>query len=131
MIVVDASVLVAVVADDGEAGQHARRMLRDQEVCLPDFAIIEVISVLRRLLRSGAVSLQRCEQAFSALENMPAERFSVHPLARRVFELRENVSPYDAAYVALAESLQCPLCTADRRLAAAPGLACEVRVLGL
>lgn len=129
MIVVDASVIVNAIADDGEPGGKARDVLRGEEVCVPDLADIEILSVLRRLLRADKLSAHRCYEAVDDLVAMPAQRYSSQPLIRRIFELRENLSSYDAAYVALAEALKCELVTGDARLASTPDLRCAVRVL--
>ena len=78
---------------------------------------------------SGDLSDERFALALDDLEALELARFPALPLMRRAYELRANVTAYDAAYVALAEVLRCPLVTADARLARAPGLRCEVKVL--
>lgn len=121
--------LANVLADDSIDGDVARRVLRGKQLALPDIADIEVLSVLRRHWRAGALSAQRFEQAIDDLSDLPADRYPAKPFMRRMFELRNNVTPYDASYVALAESLDCPLYTGDARLAAAPGARCEIRLV--
>lgn len=130
MMVVDASVLVDIVSDDSERGKAARRLLRDESIAAPDFVDVEVAAALRELWLSGEISLERFQGALTMLAIMPLDRYASRKLIARAFELRGNVTPYDASYVALSESLGCPLATRDARLAAAPGPRCEFVVLG-
>jgi predicted nucleic acid-binding protein len=81
-----------------------------------------VASALRRIEAEGRLSPQRAAQAFEDLITASIRRLPTLPLMRGAWAMRDNVSPYDALYVALARALECPLLTADRRLAAAPGL---------
>ncbi|MCY3953076.1 MAG: type II toxin-antitoxin system VapC family toxin [bacterium] len=130
MIVVDASVLANAVGDDGSDGSDARRELRRaRDAAVPFLADIEVVSVLRKRWLSGDLTDERFADAVEALVNLSVARHSMVPLLHRIYELRANVTPYDAAYVALAESLDCPLLTNDRRLAGASGPQCEIRVV--
>lgn len=129
MIVVDASVLVAALVDEGEVeGRLADRLSLD-DLAAPELVDLEVLSALRREVRRGALSEARCDAARRALRDLPLRRERHGRLLEGVWALRHNLSAYDAAYVALAEALACPLLTADRRLAAAPGLPCAVEVL--
>lgn len=131
MIVVDASVLANVVGDDGADGEVARRRLGGElEVRAPDLVDVETMSVLRRAWLGGRLTEERFREAVEDLAAFPVERMPTAPLMGRVFELRFNVTAYDACYVALAEGLGCKLLTADGRLAAAPTIECEVEVLG-
>jgi predicted nucleic acid-binding protein len=88
------------------------------------------MSTLRKGVRAGYYSEHQASETWRALRGFPLVRDSHLPLLARVWKLRDNVSTYDAAYVALAEALDCPLLTADRRLAQAPGLRCAVELLG-
>jgi predicted nucleic acid-binding protein len=130
MIVVDASVLANAIGDDGADGDRARAVLRGQDLSLPDLADVEVVSVLRRRWLAKTISARRFALAIEDLTELPADRYPVRPFLRRSYELRANVSAYDATYVALAEALGCPLVTADHRLAAAPGSHCVIDVIG-
>lgn len=131
MIVVDASVLANALADDEEDGNRARRELRAAgEVAAPDLVDVETVSVLRKRWLHGSLTEQRCRTAISHLQQLGFERVPTLRLVPRAFELRANVSTYDACYVALAEHLDCELVTADARLAGAPGPLCHIRVLG-
>jgi predicted nucleic acid-binding protein len=129
VIVVDASVLANVVGDDGADGDRARAVLIGEELSVPDFVDVEVVSVLRRRWLSKTMTARRFATAVSDLGVLPADRYPALPFMPRAYELRANVSAYDATYVALAEQLNCALVTADRRLAAAPGPRCAMTVL--
>jgi predicted nucleic acid-binding protein len=129
VIVVDASVLANVVGDDGAEGDRAREVVRAQELSVPDLVDVEVVSVLRRRWLAKTMTARRFAAAVDDLGALPADRYPVLPFMPRAYELRANVSAYDATYVALAEQLDCALVTADRRLASAPGLRCAVTVL--
>jgi predicted nucleic acid-binding protein len=130
VIVVDASVLANALADDGPDGARARHRLAGAgDLLAPDLIDVETWAVLRRRWIAGDLGEQRFAQAVGDLEDLDLTRYPTLPLMRRAFELRSNVTAYDAAYVALAERLSCSLLTADQRLAAAPLVACEVEVL--
>ncbi len=126
MIVVDASVLSSALADDGDDGDRARERLRGEHLAAPELVDLEVSSVLRRLLLVGRLPLRRAELALSDLVALPLRRVSHRVLLARCWDLRDNLTAYDAAYVALAEQLDTTLVTADTRLAGAPGLRCEI-----
>ena len=89
----------------------------------------EVLSVLRRYVAAGLTTAQRGEEAMADLIDLPLRRASHRPLLRRCWQLRHNLTSYDACYVALAETLDVPLLTADGRLADAPGLRGAVELL--
>ena len=129
MIVVDASVLAPALADDGVDGDRARERLAGETLAVPALADLEVASVLRRAALRGQLDARRSGQALSDLIAMPLRRAPHLPLLPRIWELRENMTVYDAAYLALGEALQVRLLTADERLAKAPGRRCEVDVL--
>lgn len=129
MIVVDASVLAPALADDGVDGDQARARLRGEALTAPELIDLEVASVFRRLSRAGQLPARRSELALSDLLSLPLRRMSHRPLLRRCWSLRENLTTYDAAYVALAEALDLVLLTSDVRLSRAPGLQCDVEVL--
>jgi len=129
VLVVDASALASALIDDGDDGQAARAALDGAPLFAPELIDIEIASAWRRQLLADRLTPNRIEPALSMLATIDLIRTPHAPLMRRVWELRENVTPYDAAYVALAEALAAPLVTADARLAAAPGVRCEFRVL--
>ena len=130
MIVVDASVLANALADGGADGRTARSCLTTgDDLVAPDLVDVETVAVLRKRWIAGDLSRNRFSAAIEDLEDLDLVRYPALPLMRRAFELRDNVTAYDAVYVALAESLDCPLVTADQRLAAAPNISCVVEVL--
>ena len=93
--------------------------------------MLEVAGALRDRVRRSEVALVDANQALTRLQRLPIIRHPLLPLLDRVWELRDNLTPYDAAYVALAERLEVPLLTADAGIARAPGLRCKVRLLEL
>jgi predicted nucleic acid-binding protein len=129
VIVVDASVVASAFADDGPDGDRVRARLRGERLCAPELLDLEVASVWRRGLRPGGLDERRARLAVEDLLAAPIIRAPHGPLLPRTWELRTNLTPYDAAYVALAEALDAPLLTADRRLAKAPGLDCQVELV--
>jgi predicted nucleic acid-binding protein len=129
VIVVDASVLASAIGDDGPDGDRARHRLADERLFAPELIDLEVASVWRRAARSGRLDDRRAGLALADLASIPLARASHRPLLARIWELRTNLTPYGAAYVALAELLDSVLVTADRALARASGIECEVEVL--
>lgn len=129
MIVVDASVLASALGDDGDDGDQARQRLSRETLAAPELIDLEVSSVLRRLLLGGRLPPRRAELAMSDLADLPLRRVSHRSLLPRCWNLRENLTIYDASYVALAEQLETIVVTADARLSRAPGLRCKVEVM--
>ena len=130
MIVVDASILANVIGDDGSDGRRARTELRRAgDVSAPDLVDVETVAVLRKRWVAGSISARRFSTAIADLETIAVDRYPTLPFMRRAYELRANVTAYDATYVALAEVIGCDLLTADQRLANAPGPRCPIRLL--
>ncbi len=130
MIVIDASVLANVIGDDGSDGQRARQEFRNaSDVAAPDLVDVETVAVLRKRWLAGSVSDRRFAAAADDLGQLDLDRYPTLPFMQRAYQLRANVTAYDSAYVALAETLGCELLTADRRLASATGPRCAIRVL--
>jgi predicted nucleic acid-binding protein len=125
VIVIDASVLATALGDDGEDGARARARIRGEDLAAPELIDLEVVSVWRRTLTDA----RRVALALADLDEIPLRRARHLPLLARCWELRENLTPYDASYVALAEALDATLLTADRRLGRAPGPRCEIEAL--
>lgn len=118
-----------MIADGGPDGETFRARLRGETIAGPDLLRIEVMSVIRRHLRTGALSAAQSERAVADLIDLPVSIYPSAHVLRRAWQLRDNVSPFDACYVALAEALGCPLLTADVRLANAPGARCAIEVI--
>ncbi|MGV0741311.1 type II toxin-antitoxin system VapC family toxin [Mycolicibacterium sp. XJ870] len=130
VIVVDASVLAVALGDDGVDGQRARQRLAGETLAAPELVDLEVVSVWRRQVTAKQMPARRASDAVTDLEDLPLRRFSHRPLLRRIWELRRVITPYDAAYVALAEALGVVLSTADGRLSRASGINCEIETIG-
>lgn len=130
MIVVDASVLAPALADDDADGDRARERLRGEQLVAPELIDLEVVSTLRRAARAKRLGERRSAQALTDLAALPLRRVPHLPLLARAWELRNNLSAYDASYVALAEALDTVLVTADGRIERASGINCEIVVLG-
>lgn len=101
-----------------------RRQLAAHTLDAPDLVLAEVCNVLRRLELGGLIPGPAAAAAFTDLKALPIVVWPFHMLADRSWELRDSVTSYDAAFVALAEKLNAPLLTLDRRLASAPGTRC-------
>ena len=129
MIVVDASVLATALADDHADGELARDRLVFERLVAPELIDLEMVSVFRRLTRTGQLKAVRAAEALVDLGDLPLQRHRHTPLLARCWELRDNLTAYDASYVALAELLGVTLLTADRRLRDAPGIRCAVELL--
>jgi predicted nucleic acid-binding protein len=129
VIVVDASVLAPALADDGDDGDRARERLRGEDLAAPELIDLEVLSTLRRAARAKRLDEDRSLEALADLAALPLRRVPHLPLLGRVWELRDNLSAYDASYVALAEALDTVLVTADGRIERASGINCEIAVL--
>ncbi|MEU6131319.1 type II toxin-antitoxin system VapC family toxin [Saccharopolyspora sp. NPDC047091] len=130
MLVVDASALADALLDDGPSGRRARSALAaDDHWAAPAHIHIEVMSVIRGRLLGQKITIERAEDATTALVDMALDQVDPTRLLPRMWELRGNVTAYDAAYVAAAEQLGCPLLTGDRRLSRVRGVRCEIRTI--
>ena len=126
--VVDASVLVAALVDSGRESRWAESALAQGDLVAPELALVETTNLLRRLELSGQISRIEATIAHRDLLRLDMEMFPFAPFAERIWALRGSVTSYDAWYVALAESLDCPLATLDRKLSRADGPACDFLV---
>jgi len=127
VIVVDASVVANANGDDGVDGAAACSALRqDRDIASPDLVDVETVSVLRKRWLAGDLTARRFR---AAITDLAVTRHPTIPFMPRAYELRADVTPYDAAYLGLAELLDCALLTADGRLASAPRPRCEIRVI--
>ena len=121
--------MVLALGDDGRQGDMARRLLRNERIAAPELLDVEVVSAWRRHEAQGRLSSERAALAHRDLRELPVERVSHRLLMERCWQSRANITIYDAVYVALAELLDVPLLTADRKLANAPGVRCQITVL--
>ncbi len=122
--------LAPAIVDAGADGDTLRARLRGETIAGPDLLRIEVLAVIRKRLITGALTPTQANDAVEDLLDLPVSVFPSAPLLRRAWALRDNVTGYDACYVALAEALDCTLFTADARLANAPGTSCAVELAG-
>jgi predicted nucleic acid-binding protein len=128
--VLDASALVELLLGTA-AGRQVAIRIADPTLSLhvPHLADVEVTQALRRYVREGALGADEAAVALEDLRSLDLERHGHEPLFDRVWALRDNLTAYDAVYVALAEALECPLLTCDRRLARSPGLSRRVELV--
>jgi len=125
MIVVDSSVVVAALIDRGSVGKWAEGVLKSGPLSAPHLMPVEAANILRRSSSAGAISTDVASLAHQDLMSLPVELFPYSLCASRVWELRSNVTAYDAWYVALAEMIGASLATLDLRLSRAAGTRCE------
>jgi predicted nucleic acid-binding protein len=129
VVVVDASVIAPALTHEGALGDRLRERLERERLAAPALIDLEVASAWRGYSRAGRLPARRAEVALADLAGMPLTRAPHGPLMPRIWELRDNLSTYDAAYVALAEAMETILLTGDARLDRAPGIECEVELL--
>ncbi len=130
MIVVDASAILEVILGTEVAARILDRLFRPNEsLCAPHLLDIEVAQVLRRYAASGEITSERGREALEDFGALGIHRYPHDFLLERIWELRHNVTAYDAAYVALAESLPAPLITRDARLSTAPGHHAQIELI--
>ncbi len=125
VVAVDASVVVAALIDAGPDGRWAESAVAEDTLAAPELVLAEAANILRRLERTNAISQVQANGAHADLLGLGIELFPFAPFARRTWELRSNLTVYDAWYVALAEALGCPLLTLDRKLSRASGPRCR------
>lgn len=123
--VVDSSVLVAALIDSGPDGTWAEAVVANGGLHAPELARAEATNILRRLERSKRITTPEANAAQEDLMQLQMEVFAFDLFADRVWELRHNVTSYDAWYIAVAEALKLPLATLDKRLSRAKGPTCE------
>ena len=125
MIVVDASAALSALLNDGPA----RRALVSEQLHAPQLIDSEVANGLRRRVAASQLGADAGWTALDAFRRLGMTRYPVFALLDRVWQLRDNLTAYDASYVSLAELLDCPLLTADARLSRAPGVRCPITLM--
>ena len=125
MVVVDASTLIAATCDDGPEGAWAEALLETSGFVAPYLVLVEAANVLRRLEQSKHLTRLEAPVAHEDLLQLDIELLPYEPFANRAWELRANLTSYDAWYVAVAEMTDLPLATLDHRLARAAGPECR------
>jgi predicted nucleic acid-binding protein len=125
-VVCDASALVALLVDGGPDGRWATDALTGADLTAPSLVKFEASNIIRRLEHAGRVGADQAAQAHADLLDLAIEEWPYELLASRIWDLRHNLSSYDAGYVALAEATGATLLTLDRRIGGAPDLRCAV-----
>lgn len=125
-VVLDASATVALLTDDGPAGTWVAKTVAGATLFAPELMPFEAANILRRHALAGLLDPSEASLAHADLLALPVTRLPYPTLADRAWELRANLTSYDAAYVALAEVLPAPLVTLDARIGRASGPRCEV-----
>lgn len=125
-LVLDASAAVALLADDGQAGTWVADAVRGQSLFAPELMPFEVSNILRRQVLAGALDASSATLAHADLLALPVDLYPYAALGDRVWQLRGNLTSYDASYVALAEVLGATLVTLDNRLARAHATRCAI-----
>ncbi len=128
--VVDSSTIVAALVDTGPHGTWAEQVIESGALHAPELLRVEVTNVLRRLERAQEITTPEANAAYEDFMQLDVELFSFQDFSDRVWELRHNVTSYDAWYVALAEALELPLATLDERLSKAKGPQCQFLLPG-
>lgn len=126
--VFDASALVGALVATNADGRWCEERLAEDDLAAPSLLAFEVANILRRFEARGDLDPSAARLALATLRDLPMVEAPFDAVAGRVWELRANLTVYDASYVALAEGLDCRLVTLDGRLARAPGFRCEVLV---
>ena len=122
MIVADASTVIEILLRASLSTPCEERLFGGSElICVPHLIDLEIAQVLRRYVLRHDIDEKRGAQAIDDLIDLPILRYPHEPLLPRIWDLRQNLSAYDAAYVALAEALQVPLITCDAGIASSPG----------
>ena len=130
MIVVDASALLELLLQTSRGARVEARLFRDEdELHAPHLVDVEFVQGLRRLVRTGEVSSVRAAEAIADLIDLDLHRHAHVDLLVRAWKLRDNITAYDAIYVALAEAIAAPIVTCDNPLAKAPGHRARIEVI--
>ena len=125
-LVLDASAAVALLADDGQPGAWVANTVRGQSLFAPELMPFEVSNILRRQVLAGLLDASSATLAHADLLALPVDLYPYSGLGDRAWQLRGNLTSYDASYVALAEMLGATLVTLDKRLARAHGTHCAI-----
>ncbi len=130
MIVADTSAIVDALLGRPTKPALVARLGQDSDIHAPHLMDVEFLHVLRRLVRGGAISQARADDARTDFDDLAIVRYPHQPLADRIWQLRDNASAYDAAFLALAEALGVPLVTCDARLAHSSGHRAHIEYFG-
>lgn len=120
MIVADTSAILAVLSADPPDPKLRQRLGDDGDLHVPHLLDVELLHALRRLVATGDLTEQRATAVRADFAQLALTRYPHHPLAGRMWELRHNLTTYDATFITLSEVLDVPLVTCDARVASAP-----------
>jgi len=126
VIVIDSSVLIAALVEETDDAAWSRTIATDPDIHGPELVLAEAMNGLRRSELNHGVSTVQAEFARDLLLRMGFSLYPFTPFSERIWDLRHNLTCYDAWYVALAETLGCPLATLDRRISRGGGVRCQV-----
>ena len=130
MIVLDASAAIEWLLQTTIGARVETRVFSDPAgLCTPHLLDVEVLQVLRRHVSAGLITASRAQEAVHDLSDLAVTRYPHHLFLTRMWELRDNLTAYDAAYVALAEAVEAPLITCDKKIASATGHHARVEVI--
>lgn len=129
MIVLDTSAMVEFLVGADPIAERVRAVVAGGKLAAPHAIDLECAAALRGLVRGKKLPAAEAQRALELLGSMRLERYGHVPLLARIWQLRHNMWPYDAAYVALAESLDAELVTLDGKIETIPGIMCSVRNL--
>lgn len=129
VVVADASAIVALLLDSGDAGRWSAHALSGADLAAPHLLPFEVANVIRRHTAARLIGNDVADQSMADLADLPIEYWPYETLASRMWELRPNLTSYDASYIALGELLNAPVVTLDERLAKVRHLKCTVRTV--
>jgi predicted nucleic acid-binding protein len=129
VIVLDTSAAVEFLVGSDDLAEEVRMTVAGEKLAAPHAVDLECASTLRGLVQGRKLAAVEAERALRLLAAMAVTRYSHTPLLPRIWQLRHNMWPYDAAYVALAESLTADLVTVDSKVSKVPGIRCNVRNL--
>ena len=132
MIVVDASAAIELVLNSPAGAQVADRVFRDNEsLHVPHLIDLEVVQVLRRYVSAREITADRALHALEDFADLPFSRYPHFDFLQRVWELRQSLTAYDAAYVSLAEALDAPLLTTDSKLRNSHGHSARIELIAV
>ncbi len=125
-LVLDSSALVALLADGGDHGEWVATAAQGRFLAAPELALFEAANILRRMHLAGELTGAEASLAHADLLTLPLQLWPYVALAERAWALQQNLTVYDASYVALAELLDAPLATLDERLSRSTGPSCSI-----
>jgi predicted nucleic acid-binding protein len=131
MAVLDASILIEILGKSELGERLLMRIAMERHLFAPEFFYLEVLNGVRRLKQKQLLEYWEADRASAQLQRLAFTIYPIQPLLPRIWELHENITCYDAAYVALAESLHEPLLTLDGRLSRSCGHEANIEYLGL